>query len=311
MKISKTTWAAIGGGMLGALVLAALAPVAIWAVQTYVIPGTPTPREEIVTNIPNRDEALRSCFSGTAAPTSPAPVAGQCWYNTTTNEFRWYNGTAWVALPNNSVAQLPALGTAPSPARQTAIVDSEITSITTRSKLPMELVYHDEPNNFGGAVQTFSATVANLFTGTLASNHTAGNACASGYTRVGLWCYDTDGDLALIRSAAADEGANTSTVINASAKAVMVKVAASATNDATANAATVTACTYPGDSGVISCPGSYASVAVFADLANEASNGEAMYVIRTDSTGAILTRCKAGTGLASLGCSWRTVAYLD
>ncbi len=94
----------IGYGILGGVLVALLAPFLLWAAQTYVLPGTPTPRAEVVTYGPQRDEALRSLFSGTAAPTSPTPVEGQPWYETDTDIFHVYNGTSWLDVPFLSIS---------------------------------------------------------------------------------------------------------------------------------------------------------------------------------------------------------------
>lgn len=42
--------------------------------------------------------ALKSCYSGTSAPTSPSPVAGQYFFNTTTSVLSVYDGTAWRVI---------------------------------------------------------------------------------------------------------------------------------------------------------------------------------------------------------------------
>lgn len=50
------------------------------------------------TQMNNRAEALRSAFSGSLAPSSPTPVAGQLWYDTTNLVVKKYNGTIWIPL---------------------------------------------------------------------------------------------------------------------------------------------------------------------------------------------------------------------
>lgn len=43
-------------------------------------------------------DTIRSNFSGTSAPSSPSPVTGQMYFNTTDNTFYAYTGTVWVAV---------------------------------------------------------------------------------------------------------------------------------------------------------------------------------------------------------------------
>jgi hypothetical protein len=48
-----------------------------------------------MTNTANCLESLRSCFSGTSAPSSPTPVEGQLWADTTNNTLNVYDGATW------------------------------------------------------------------------------------------------------------------------------------------------------------------------------------------------------------------------
>ncbi len=140
MKDKKAfLWATIGG-----LVVAILLPFLSMAVQTYVLPsGTTGQRTEMLTNAPNRDEAMRSGFSGAAAPTTPTPLAGQLWMDTTNDVLNVRNAaaTAWSKLlRSGSVVSADITdGT---------LVDADIaaTGITTRSKLPSAVAYEDEAN---------------------------------------------------------------------------------------------------------------------------------------------------------------------
>ena len=50
------------------------------------------------TTLNNNFAAARSNFSGSAAPTSPAPVKGQWWVDTTNNLVFMYDGAAWVQV---------------------------------------------------------------------------------------------------------------------------------------------------------------------------------------------------------------------
>jgi len=81
---------------LYAVFLAIMMPVGIWAVQTYVLDVSGTEHSTAhLTNIGNRDEALRTSFSGTSAPSSPTPLEGQPWWHTTNDVPQWYDGAAW------------------------------------------------------------------------------------------------------------------------------------------------------------------------------------------------------------------------
>jgi len=103
-KLTPFLWGTIGG-----LVVAISLPFLSAAVQTYVIPSTSTGRQtEILTNAPNRDEALRSSFSGSSAPTSPTPVAGQLWFDSGNNLLKVRNGaaTAWETIPRLQIGNI-------------------------------------------------------------------------------------------------------------------------------------------------------------------------------------------------------------
>lgn len=101
MKESKAfLWAMIGG-----IVAALLFPILGAAVQTYVLPtGSTGQRTEMLTNAPNRDEANRSSFSGTTAPSSPSVVAGQHWMDTTNDLLKFRNAAndAWRTILTSS-----------------------------------------------------------------------------------------------------------------------------------------------------------------------------------------------------------------
>lgn len=66
--------------------------------QTYQVPTSGTALSTDVTNISNSLEALRCTFSGSSAPSSPAAVAGQLYYNTSSGLYYQYDGSAWNAL---------------------------------------------------------------------------------------------------------------------------------------------------------------------------------------------------------------------
>ena len=68
--------------------------------QTFhVTVGTDDHKGVHSTDQPDNDAALRSCFSGTSAPSTPTPIAGQLWYDTTNKVLKQYDGAIWVRLP--------------------------------------------------------------------------------------------------------------------------------------------------------------------------------------------------------------------
>jgi hypothetical protein len=82
-----------------ALFIAILLPVVMWAAQTYVTPSGSTDHQtEHLTNIYNRDQTLRSSWSGATAPTSP--IAGQLFFDTDVDTLQIRNAadSAWLNL---------------------------------------------------------------------------------------------------------------------------------------------------------------------------------------------------------------------
>lgn len=72
--------------------------------QTYQSSMSGTVLNVAKTVLPANDEALRSMFSGSSAPSSPTPVAGQMWYDTTNGLMKQYDGAAWQVLgPSNAL----------------------------------------------------------------------------------------------------------------------------------------------------------------------------------------------------------------
>lgn len=82
--------------------------------QTFQLPGNSTSANAAIASmLPAALEALRSCFSGSAAPTSPAPVPGQLWADTSSGWLKVRNtaDSAWVPvapLSAGAVLQLPS-----------------------------------------------------------------------------------------------------------------------------------------------------------------------------------------------------------
>lgn len=80
-----------------AILALALAPIGARGAQTFAVPLDPNQAlSSSVSDISNALATIRTSFSGTSAPTSPAPVEGQTWWNTATNVLYHYNGSVWV-----------------------------------------------------------------------------------------------------------------------------------------------------------------------------------------------------------------------
>lgn len=80
--------------------------------QTFQLPGNLDDANQAITVLlPTAVESLRSSFSGASAPTSPAPVAGQLWADTSTGYLKVRNAanSAWVAIARLSTAALQQL----------------------------------------------------------------------------------------------------------------------------------------------------------------------------------------------------------
>lgn len=298
------------------------------AAQTYVRPttGTDHPTEHL-TNIDNRDEALRSNFSGTAAPTSPTPVEGQSFYETDTDLWWIYwNGTNWyqvvLAQLANTFAANQTISHATSPSLTmtdtTNTVSSRIIATDTdgQAGTTTNHSFSVVTNNNGRTTWDTSGnqtTAGGELRTTNGDDHTATAACASGYTRVGVWCYDTDGFLTVIRSSGAHEASFTTTVVGSGYKAAIIRTKAFIEQNAGAGAEEVEACTKPGDASAPTCTGHQdASANAAAYSASSAGADVNTEIVRLDSSGQVKTRCVlVGTSVSSLACSWVLVAYLD
>lgn len=80
--------------------------------QTFTLPSlTDYQSQAIATMLPACLEALRSSFSGSSAPTSPAVVPGQLWADTGTGYLRIRNvaNSAWVPIARLSTSTLVQL----------------------------------------------------------------------------------------------------------------------------------------------------------------------------------------------------------
>lgn len=287
--IKAFLWTTIGG-----LVVAILLPVLSVAVQTYVLPNGATTgdRTELLTNLPNRTEALRSSFSGASAPTSPTPVAGQLWMDTTNDILSVRNaaGSAWVKL-----------------LRSGSVVSADITDGT--------IVSADISDGTVASADIADGTIVNADISSSAAitmnKLAAASSCSAGFTEIRGWCMDTDGDLTLIRSATANEGSYTTSTVNASAKVALIKTMAIINQDGTGEAAEVDNCVIPGDSGVTGCASlGLIHAAATARLANEYAADGTTVAVRTDSSGQIKTRCVVSGVLLAAQCNWYIAGYL-
>lgn len=299
-------------GVLGGALVAVLAPIAVLAVQVYVLPPT-THQADHLHNIPDLAEALRSCFSGSSAPTTPTPVTGQCWYNTTTGILKIWDGAIWegvatdlntLTLSSKTLSSANFSGTTSGTYTigGTVTVASPILSGTTTGTYTL-----------GGTPTIASPTITGNATTSTGLAFTASTACASGYTRVGLWCYDTDGVLVLIRNTSTDESSYTVTVVGSSYRAAIIRSYASIGQDATEESSALANCVVPGDSAVTSCS-SYSETAnyLYGPIADRNSADVTTVIVRLDTSGQIKTMCNQilGSGL-SIACGWYLVAYLD
>lgn len=61
-------------------------------------------------NLSNAITALRSSFSGTSAPSSPSPTAGQIWWDSANSILKIYDGTRWRPLGGNLYVDTSQVG---------------------------------------------------------------------------------------------------------------------------------------------------------------------------------------------------------
>ena len=164
------------------------------------------------------------------------------------------------------------------------------------------------------STKTITNTTDINITSTEGSNFTASDACASGFNRVGLWCMHTTGAFAALRtSVTAEESAYTTTVVNASAKLVILRVVINGLQDGTGEDSSVWSCVVPGDSGVSSCAVGDSSVVSRVRIA--LANGRAMSfntaTYQSNSSGEVKTFCNIDAALTSGSCDWFIEGYMD
>lgn len=156
-----------------------------------------------------------------------------------------------------------------------------------------------------------SPTITGNATASTGSAFTASTACTAGYTRVGSWCYDTDGSLATVRSIGADESAYTTTVVNAAYKAIILHTYTQVINDASAGTVSALACAIPGDSAQTTCNGLMGVNISAVTTANDTAASFAEATVRLDSSGQVKTFCEVTGTISSASCVWYLFAYLD
>lgn len=319
-------WEAVLYGMLGAILVAVFAPLAVNALQTYVRPtsGTDHPTEHL-TNIDNRDEALRSCFSGTAAPTSPTPVDGQCWLDTTSNTHYRRIGGLWIGIPvltANTFTGNQSISASTSP---------QWYAIDTTNAVTARLMANDTEGRFGtstnhpacvetnGNCRSTWDTSGNLtntaeIRTTNGDDHTATAACASGYTRVGLWCYDTDELFSILvqnttNGATNDTTISDSTLGTAGAKAALLRVYCVITQDGTGETAVQNVAVRRVVAGDQTTYDSAChTIAVLANEVNQETND---IIVPLDSNNDFEYEVSVSGTVASRQASIRLIAYLD
>jgi len=131
--------------------------------------------------------------------------------------------------------------------------------------------------------------------------------CVSGYTRVGLWCIDNDGNLLTLRSSTLFDSDYVSVDTVAGAKAVLVKTRAQLTS--TYDSAV--ACVRPGNILNISCYcGSTPGACTLSGGAVPTVDMTTETVLTSGNLGTIKTRC-ALIGPATGDCYWFLEGYLD
>ncbi len=308
---------AMGYGIVGAVLVAIAGPLFVWAAQTYVLPTTSTGQKtELLTNAPNRDEALRSHFAGLSPPTSPAPTEGQGWWDSQANQMYFYTGTQWNPVATWYSANLFSL-----PQRITTAADPYWEVMDSTNSVINRLQSTDTEGRVGTSsnhpmcVQTnancrvtIDASGNAIFTAGLSTT----KSCVSGYTRLGLLCMKTDGTYTLIRGVfGANDSSYVTTALTAGFKAAYVLAEAEGAQNSSAETASVQACVLPGDSATTFCTTSVSRAVVTVNLANEESWDSASYLIRLDSAAQLKTRCSVPTGSLASACNWYLMGYLD
>lgn len=133
-------------------------------------------------------------------------------------------------------------------------------------------------------------------------------ACASGYTEVRGWCFDTDSTLTQIRTTTSNDASFVTVTAHANAKLVLLAVLGRIQQDGTGeNTGEVNVCTMSADGTAVGCPN---PIAAAADLANEQDWASGQIIMNTDSSGQIKTKCLLGGTGTTGSCTWWLFAYM-
>jgi hypothetical protein len=165
-----------------------------------------------------------------------------------------------------------------------------------------------------GGLSVTAGNIATITSGTIntaggGSDHSSTASCAGGYTRVGLWCLDTDGTLALLRTVAGtNEISDTTTAVNASATVALIFVRAEAFQNGSSESNGVEAAIGPGNGAAITT-----GFQARAVLGGEETISEGQVIVPTDTSGQVKTRCavESVAQLTLARCSWYIAGYMD
>ncbi len=168
----------------------------------------------------------------------------------------------------------------------------------------------------GNAEFEKNVNITNNLTIQNGSNLYAERACASGYTRVGLWCMDTDGSPTNLRSVTSDESAYTTVTVDAAAKLAIIRVFVKSDQDGTYESSFINACVIPGDSTVTTCTfnqgaGGQAVAAIRTLLVSETDWSVGEVTVRTNSAGQVKMFCEIVGVLSDASCNFDLVGYMD
>lgn len=116
--------------------------------QTFAVPlNTSSSIAASVSDASTALDTLRSSFAGTSAPTSPAPVAGQLWWDSTNGTLKRFDGTQWAPVAG-------IVGTATTPVGNVGASEVTLQSVT----VPAGIVKATGQALVIDALVTFAAT---------------------------------------------------------------------------------------------------------------------------------------------------------